>query len=76
MASTYTAIIQQNQGWWIGWIEEIPGVNAQERTKESLLASLKEVLKEALEMHRADARANAQEGYIQRRRGHGTTPTR
>jgi len=41
----YTAIIQQNQGWWIGRIEEIPGVNAQERTKQSLLASLKEVLK-------------------------------
>ncbi|MCF7732482.1 MAG: hypothetical protein K9N23_12385 [Akkermansiaceae bacterium] len=50
MASTYTAIVQQNQGWWIGWIEEVPGVNAQERTKDSLMASLKEVLKEALEM--------------------------
>lgn len=63
MTSTYTAIVQQNQGWWIGWIEEVPGVNAQERTKESLLSSLKEVLKEALEMNREDARASALEGY-------------
>jgi len=75
MASIYTAIIQRSQGWWIGWIEEIPGANAQGRTKESLLASLKELLKEPLEMHRADALANAQEGDIQWRRGHGTTPT-
>jgi predicted RNase H-like HicB family nuclease len=48
--------------WWIGWIEEVPGVNAQERTKETLLASLKEVLKEALEFNREDARASAQGG--------------
>ena len=26
MTSTYTAMIQQNDGWWIGWIEEVPGV--------------------------------------------------
>ena len=65
MTSTYTAIIQQNNGWWIGWIEEVPGVNAQERTKEELLASLREVLKEALEFNRQDARANAQTGYTE-----------
>ena len=63
MPSTYTAIVQQQQGWWIGWIEEVPGVNAQERTKDLLLASLKEVLKEALEMNREEARANAPGDY-------------
>jgi predicted RNase H-like HicB family nuclease len=63
MASTYTAIVQQRQDWWIGWIEEVPGVNAQERTKDLLLASLKEVLKEALEMNREEARANAPGDY-------------
>ena len=46
---TYTAITKQDGGWWIGWIEEVPGVNAQERTKEALLLSLREILKEALE---------------------------
>jgi len=65
MNSTYTAIVQENNGWWIGWIEEVPGVNAQERTKETLMASLREVLKEALEMNREDARASAQGGYTE-----------
>jgi len=38
--NTYTAVIKQDEGWWIGWIQEIPGVNCQERTKEELLESL------------------------------------
>jgi len=38
MKSTFTAVIKQDSGWWIGWIEEVPGVNAQERTKQALLA--------------------------------------
>ncbi len=59
MASTYTAIIQQDNGWWIGWIEEVPGVNAQEATKEELLVSIREVLKEALDFNREEARASA-----------------
>lgn len=29
MNSEYTAIIRQSGDWWIGWIEEIPGVNCQ-----------------------------------------------
>ena len=41
------------------WIAEIPGVNAQERTREELLESLAEVLREALEMNRHDALAHA-----------------
>jgi predicted RNase H-like HicB family nuclease len=48
MNSNYTAIIKQDDGWWIGWIEEVPGVNAQERSKAELLDSLRVVLREAL----------------------------
>jgi predicted RNase H-like HicB family nuclease len=55
MANTYTAVTKQESGWWIGWIEEIPGVNCQERTRETLLASLRTTLAEALELNRADA---------------------
>jgi len=55
--SRYTAVVKQDGDWWLGWVEEVPGVNAQEPTREALLASLKEVLKEALEMNRAEARA-------------------
>jgi predicted RNase H-like HicB family nuclease len=49
MPNTYTAIVKNEGDWWIGWIEEIPGVNAQEKTKTELLSSLKIILDEALE---------------------------
>ena len=55
--STYTAVIQQHGEWWIGWIEEVPGVNSQERTRDELLESLRDALAEALEMNRAEAKA-------------------
>lgn len=35
------AVIKYENGWWIGWLIDVPGVNAQERTKEELLESLK-----------------------------------
>jgi predicted RNase H-like HicB family nuclease len=50
MKMSYTAVIQQDDEWWIGWIEEVPGVNSQGRTKEELLENLRSALKEALEM--------------------------
>lgn len=59
MPATYTAVIQQSEGWWIGWVEEVPGVNSQGRTREELLDNLRDALEEALEMNRAEARAAA-----------------
>lgn len=55
MANTYTAITKQDGDWWIGWIEEVPGVNCQERTREELLSTLRVTLKEALEYNREEA---------------------
>ena len=55
MTSTFTAVIRQDGPWWIGWIEEISGVNAQEHSREELLESLRQVLREALEFNRLDA---------------------
>ena len=49
MAANYTAIVKKDGAWWLGWIEEVSGVNAQEKTKSKLMASLKEVLAEALD---------------------------
>lgn len=60
---TYTAIIQQREAWWIGWIEEIPGVNCQEKTKDVLLETLTITLKEALEFNRQEAIQAAEDGY-------------
>ncbi|MGB7290714.1 MAG: type II toxin-antitoxin system HicB family antitoxin [Thermodesulfobacteriota bacterium] len=63
MKETYTAVIKQENHWWIGWVEEVPGVNCQERTKEELLETLKVTLREALELNRRDALEAAGEGF-------------
>jgi predicted RNase H-like HicB family nuclease len=63
MDCRYTAVIQQDGGWWIGWIEEIPGVNSQGATREELLANLQSALHEAIEMNRAEALAAAKGEY-------------
>ncbi|MEA3290866.1 MAG: type II toxin-antitoxin system HicB family antitoxin [Pseudomonadota bacterium] len=55
MKSEYTAVIKQEGEWWIGWIEEVPGVNCQETSHEELMESLRITLGEALELNREDA---------------------
>ena len=35
------AIIKKNDNWWIGWLVDFQGVNAQERTKAEVIKSLK-----------------------------------
>jgi predicted RNase H-like HicB family nuclease len=65
MANTYTAVMKQDGPWWIGWIEEVPGVNCQERTRQELIKSLKTTLKEALEFNRRDAIEAAESGYTE-----------
>ncbi len=57
MDAAYTALIQRDGPWWIGWIQEVPGVNSQGRTRQALLENLASALHEALEMNRADALA-------------------
>ena len=62
MANNYTAITQEADGWWVGWIQEVPGVNCQERTCDELLASLCETLAEALEMNLGPSRNGSLKG--------------
>jgi predicted RNase H-like HicB family nuclease len=59
MDSQYTAIIKRQGDWWIGWIEEVPGVNCQERSRKELVESLRVTLQEAIEFNRLDAIASA-----------------
>ena len=59
----YTAIVKRAGEWWIGWIEEVPGVNCQERSREELLETLTITLGEALEFNREAALAAAGDGY-------------
>jgi len=63
MNTQYSAVVKEADGWWIGWIEELPGVNCQERTREELVASLRDALREALDFNREDARSAAGGDY-------------
>jgi len=54
MANTYTALLKKNGDWWIGWVEEVPGVNRQERTRAELLDTPRVTLQEALELNRVE----------------------
>ena len=63
MSQTYPAVVKQAGAWWIGWIEEVPGINCQERTREELLETLRITLAEALELSRREAREAAGEGF-------------
>ena len=63
MANTYTAVTKKDGDFWIGWIEEIPGVNCQEPTHDELMESLRITLGEALEFNRQDALRLAESGY-------------
>jgi len=63
MNGQYTAVVKREGGWWIGWIEEVPGVNCQERTREELLETLKITLQEALELNRQEAINSAGDDY-------------
>jgi predicted RNase H-like HicB family nuclease len=37
----YRAVIKKSDDWWIGWLIDLPGVNAQEKSREKLIESLK-----------------------------------
>ena len=52
MKNEYTAMIKKETIARNDWIEEVPGVNCQEHTREELLETLRVTLKEALEFNR------------------------
>ena len=63
----YTAVLKEEGNWWVGWIEEIPGVNCQESTRHELLETLRVTLREALEFNRREAKAAAGPEYEEER---------
>ncbi len=63
LSPNYNAVIRQDGEWWIGWIEEVPGVNSQGATRDELISNLREALIEAIEMNRDDARKAAGETF-------------
>lgn len=63
MKRSFTAVVKRDEGWWIGWIGEIPGVNSQGKTRAELMHNLRSALKEALEFNRAEALSAAESHY-------------
>jgi transcriptional regulator with XRE-family HTH domain len=51
-AGPFTAVYQRDEEWWIGYVEELPGANAQERTIEEARESLSEAVSDVLEANR------------------------
>lgn len=63
MKNNFTAVVKRDGDWWIGWIEEVPGANCQEATREELFETLQITLREALEFNRQEAVSIAGDNY-------------
>ena len=51
-----TAVFEQTDGWWIAYVEELPGVNTQGKTIEKARENLQESTRLILETNREIAR--------------------
>ncbi len=51
------------RSWWIGWAEEIPGINCQGASREELMENLRSALREMLAMNRDVVRKAGGAGF-------------
>lgn len=52
MVREFTAIYKKSGKWYLGWVEEIPGVNTQGKTLKEVKENLKEALLLILETNK------------------------
>jgi predicted RNase H-like HicB family nuclease len=52
MKKQFTGVYKKSGKWYVGWIEEIPGVNTQGKTLAEVKANLKEALLLVIETNR------------------------
>lgn len=52
MKHQFTAVYKKSGKWYLGWVEEIPGVNTQGRTLKEAKENLKEALLLIIETNR------------------------
>ena len=64
MARQFTAIYKKSGKWYLGWIEEIPGVNTQGKTLREVKENLKEALLLILETNQILNKKEASKGRI------------
>lgn len=52
MSYVFTAVFEKRGRWYIGYVEELPGANAQGRTLKEVKRNLKEAVELILETNR------------------------
>jgi predicted RNase H-like HicB family nuclease len=61
----HTIIKPEPNGWFVGWVEEIPGTISQGRSLDECRRRLKDSLELMLETHRDEARLGLNPSCIQ-----------
>lgn len=65
-AGPFTAVYQRDGEWWTGFVEELPGANAQGETLEEARESLREAVELVLEANRELTRREFEGGNVVR----------
>ena len=52
----FTAVFEQDDDWWIGYVEELPGANTQGRTLEEVRENLRDAVQVIIQANRELAR--------------------
>jgi predicted RNase H-like HicB family nuclease len=60
----HTIIRPESNGWYVGWVEEIPGTITQAHSLEECRRNLRDSLQLILESHRDEARLGMQDNCI------------
>jgi len=61
----HTIIKPESNGWFVGWVEEIPGTTTQGKSLEECRQPLRDALELMLETHRDEARLGLSDRCIQ-----------
>jgi len=61
----HTIIKPQRTGWFVGWVEEVPGTITHGRSLDECRSNLKEALQLMIETHRDEARQALDPSCIQ-----------
>ena len=61
----HTIIKPQRTGWFVGWVEEVPGTITHGRSLDECRSNLKEALQLMIETHRDEARQSLDPSCIQ-----------
>jgi predicted RNase H-like HicB family nuclease len=61
----HTIIKPERNGWFVGWVEEIPGTITQGKSLDECRRNLKDALELMIETHRDEARLGLDPSCIQ-----------